>query len=303
MDTQKEAKAMEWKEISCPGCGEKMQAPENRDRIICMFCGKKIFLGPDKGKGGFEPDEFPSRVREVFVGFDAWLERFSYEEYPVAFDDFCRHFGTFLEQLEGGILQQEGAFVRDTIIEQGKALLAQISSKNRLRQTQYRLNSYMAVYLFPAALHIGGEDVRPFCLELAGKWTEVFSDSRIRVADYDTIYRGFKRKLCYITTAACLALGKGEDCEEVRRLKEYRDNFLLKQPQGEILVKEYYNIAPTIVKRIEKSAEGKKHYLKIWNTFLKPCLQDLEQGKKEKCTKRYQKMVEKLMKEYVKDWN
>lgn len=30
--------------IQCPHCGEKMQAPKDREAVICMFCGKNIPL-------------------------------------------------------------------------------------------------------------------------------------------------------------------------------------------------------------------------------------------------------------------
>ncbi len=294
---------MEWKEISCPGCGEKMQAPGNRASILCMFCGRKIFLDGEKGGQPFSPAEFSAQAREVFDGCESWMERFSYEKYPQAFQEFCRDFAPFFEEVEKGIERQEGSTAGDIMIEQADALLKEIPSKNMLRQARYRLNSFVAVYLFPAILYMGGDEARSFCLEVAQKWGTAFSDSQIRVADYDTIYSGFKRKLCYITTAVCRALDKGEDCPEVIRLKEYRDSFLLQQPEGEGLIKEYYNIAPTIVKRIEKSEDAKERYLEIWRAFLKPCLEDLEQDRKAECGERYREMVVNLMKEYVKDWN
>ena len=31
-----------FKEGICPCCHEKIQVPEDRDQIICMFCGKEI---------------------------------------------------------------------------------------------------------------------------------------------------------------------------------------------------------------------------------------------------------------------
>ena len=33
---------MMFKEGTCPKCHEKIQVPEDREQIICMFCGEEI---------------------------------------------------------------------------------------------------------------------------------------------------------------------------------------------------------------------------------------------------------------------
>ena len=52
---------------------------------------------------------------------------------------------------------------------------------------------------------------------------------------------------------------------------------------GEILVKEYYNIAPTIVKRIDRSPDASEIYADIWEKYLKPCVRLIEAGEQEEC--------------------
>lgn len=294
---------MNWKEISCPQCKEKMQAPLDRNRIICMFCGQQISLNGDKAIPPFYPEGFPAQIKEVLSAHETYLARFSAEEYPEAFFEFCERFSPCLEQIKRGIGQQQVVFMTESILEQASCFIRENKSGNRSGQLQYRLNSYVAVYLIPAIIHIAGEEAHTFCTGLGSKWAAAFPQSQIKVGEYETIVNGFKRKLCYITTAACQALDKGEDCREIRRLKDYRDNYLMRQPGGADLIREYYNLAPTIVKRMEKSAKKKELYLDIWTAYLLPCLQDLDQGKQKACGDRYREMMNELTRRYVENWN
>ena len=80
---------------------------------------------------------------------------------------------------------------------------------------------------------------------------------------------GLKKEFyCYITTAVCKSLNKPDDCYELNLLREYRDQYLMGTKDGEIC-KEYYNIAPTIVKRIDRSPDASEIYADIWEKYFK----------------------------------
>jgi len=55
---------------------------------------------------------------------------------------------------------------------------------------------------------------------------------------------------CFLTTACCQYKGLPDDCNELRCLRAFRDNVLLKSEGGYLLVQEYYQIAPEIVEKI-----------------------------------------------------
>ena len=55
---------------------------------------------------------------------------------------------------------------------------------------------------------------------------------------------------CYITTAACTALGLPDECEELQTLRWFRDNVLTDEA-GLALVGRYYEQAPAIVRAID----------------------------------------------------
>ena len=99
---------------------------------------------------------------------------------------------------------------------------------------------------------------------------------------------------CFITTATCLSLGKGDNCYELNTFRKFRDEWLLKQPGGEKLVEEYYTVAPLIVESINSLPEKHKVYATIWSKYLKECLKLIENGKYEKAKALYLTMVTDL---------
>ena len=105
---------------------------------------------------------------------------------------------------------------------------------------------------------------------------------------------------CYITTAVCNKNGKDDNCYELTKFREFRDNWLIHQEDGEHLIKRYYEIAPKIVEAINLQNNSNLIYDKINEKYLKNCLKMIEKNQYEECKKLYIKMVEKLEKEYLK---
>ena len=103
-----------------------------------------------------------------------------------------------------------------------------------------------------------------------------------------------KKEGCFITTATCQALNKPDNCYELTKFREYRDNWLINQLDGEKIIQKYYEIAPNIVYNINKSKDKYKIYQEIWNKSLKKCLGLIELKKYEECKETYIKMVEEL---------
>ena len=104
---------------------------------------------------------------------------------------------------------------------------------------------------------------------------------------------------CFITTAVCSSLAKGDNCCELNMFRNFRDSWLKKQSDGESLIKEYYQIAPKIVKNIEKQTNAKKIYAGIWENYLMECLRLLKEEKYIKCKRLYIVMVQNLKRQYL----
>lgn len=98
--------------------------------------------------------------------------------------------------------------------------------------------------------------------------------------------------LCFITTAVCEFFGKNDDCEELMLLREFRDDWLRKQPDGARLIADYYNSAPLIVSKLKKSRNYSLYCETLLSQFIIPCVELIRQGKNNECKERYMLMVD-----------
>ena len=73
-----------------------------------------------------------------------------------------------------------------------------------------------------------------------------------------------------------------------------RDSWLIKQPDGEQLIKRYYATAPALVKLINKQPNRRAIYRHLNEAYLSKCLRYIEDGKNIKCKELYVDMVEFL---------
>lgn len=103
---------------------------------------------------------------------------------------------------------------------------------------------------------------------------------------------------CFITTAASCALNKGKDCDELNFLRKFRDEHIKVSKEGEELVKEYYNIAPKLIEKIDAEADANNIYANLWNLYIVPSVKEIEQGNWQKAQDIYVMMVVDLSKKY-----
>ena len=104
---------------------------------------------------------------------------------------------------------------------------------------------------------------------------------------------------CFITTAVCNSLDKGDSCLELNAFRNFRDVWLKKQKDGLSLIWEYYQIAPQIVKIINQQTDSKKIYTEIWVNYLAECLKLLHNKNYNECKNMYIRMVNDLKKKYL----
>ncbi|MBR1645652.1 MAG: sel1 repeat family protein [Selenomonadaceae bacterium] len=104
--------------------------------------------------------------------------------------------------------------------------------------------------------------------------------------------------LCVITSAACAALNKPDDCEELNTLRAYRDKMKATNPVVAALVKEYYRVAPLLVKKINAEVAAKTIYSSLWENFIERTYNLILAGENEAATAIYIDMVQELCKRY-----
>lgn len=84
-------------------------------------------------------------------------------------------------------------------------------------------------------------------------------------------------------------------------MRQFRDNWLAKQPNGAKLIEEYYRIAPAIVERLNGSDQRDSLYRAIWSRYILPCVSLAEQNSYESCRTRYETMVQDIKHTILKE--
>jgi hypothetical protein len=97
---------------------------------------------------------------------------------------------------------------------------------------------------------------------------------------------------CFITTAICEGMGKPDDCEELTKLRAFRDAYMLADPKRAKMVRSYYNVAPGIVDCLDSLPdEGKVAYAFLRENYLYPAIALIDAGKNEDAMIMYENMV------------
>lgn len=300
-----------FKEGTCPRCHEKIQVPDDREKILCMYCGQEIRV--DEALGGKKEMDLAAYgdnynralegLKELVRTCYRPMQDFKKHLYEGVFDAFYSGHRRVFEAMEyvyrcGEDRERWLEKMSDCVIEEVRTDLNTYRFKSQKNQRLLDYNFLISVYLVPAILKYPAGVSEPFADLLIERWNKAFGTS-IGKARFDDIESGFHRKLCYITTAVCESLGKGEDCQELNLLKEYRDTHLECTPEGHALVEEYYDIAPTIVKRIGRQPDRKEIYERLYRDYLLPCIRSIEARDYDACQERYQKMVLDLKEQYI----
>ncbi|MCI8599575.1 MAG: hypothetical protein HFJ10_14230 [Lachnospiraceae bacterium] len=228
---------------------------------------------------------------------------FKKDKYPEGFQAYLRKYIEVIDAIEKVYEMEEKPQewlekLAEHLVNAAGEELDRIPKKGKRSEKLIDFNMTLAVFLFPAILEQKGQSAEPLTDLIVEKWNEAFKTS-VGKASYEKIESGFHRKLCYITTAVCESQGKPDDCYELQLLRDYRDHYLLSTEEGEALVREYYNIAPTIVNRIGRLTDSQAIYEEIWRAYLSPCVQMIEKGDEEGCKGLYMDMVYDLKGRYM----
>lgn len=177
--------------------------------------------------------------------------------------------------------------------------LGLIASKRKREIAAMDYNMNMVSYFVPLMGEIPSLRARDFTKKIVDIWNERMPEYKISCSTAAGIESGFKNGLCYITTAVCRSLNRPDDCYELTLLRDYRDGYMMETESGSQIVKEYYNIAPTIVKKIDREQNSAEIYTQIWEQYLRPCVRLIETNQKEACRTLYTDMVRQLAKKYL----
>lgn len=231
---------------------------------------------------------------------------FKRKYYEQAFVKYCAICNDVYEEIDAetkDLSDEERANYIDDLASEFVNIFAseykQITKKGKQMAYTTDHNTPLVVYTFPGIMNHNSNWSKELCDAIVSKWNKVFDSMTLSYGTYADINSGFKTKLCYITTAVCESLNLPNDCDELKALEDYRDNYLFSTQNGDELIKEYYNIAPTIVKRINRSEESKEIYKSLYVNHISKCLEDIENNNYEACKDKYINMVNELKHKYM----
>lgn len=231
-----------------------------------------------------------------------FLGHFSRDKYADAFKTFCEKYADFFKSVNTVYNEESDkmAYVdslADSLIAPIKEEYDKVKKSNK---SNYLIdnNLLLVIYLLPAIGSFKGDFSEDLQNSITTKWNAAFNQ-KIKAGNFEEINSGFKRKLCYVTTAVCQSLGKDDACEEIRLLKDYRDTYLILEPDGKELIETYYDIAPTIVNRINKCENSEAIYRDIYINYIYPCVCFIQSRRLKDCKELYVKMMYNLKSNYM----
>lgn len=299
----------------CPKCKHELTLPSDKATMLCMYCGQEILVKAAAAlietvdSNLMDENEYNEEFAEAcqllpaMLEFENAEERFKKETYKEAFGEYyTTRYRTMMKvekvftasKKQEQLIEQLTEAVLNSVKENIQAL-----PKNEQTKQQTHYDFMMAVYVFPAMARYKGPAMDALADSLVEEWGKCFKDSKISKSTFEKVNAGFRDRLCYITTAVCESLSKGDDCYELQTLREYRDGYLLGSAEGSILIQEYYDIAPTIVKHINRKTEAKEIYQNIYEEYLHPCIGKIEQDDLIGCKAIYEEMVHTLKEQYM----
>lgn len=253
---------------------------ENNPYLLAIASMKQMLSGSSKALGAFNRKAYSGTFQKYY---DSLVPAFN------AIEQLYNNVGdpeTMLRNMAHAIMDETAASIK------GK------SRKNERDNELLNANLMLVSFAFPAILEFKGNSSQPLAEMLNACWKEAFPKTNLQVAGYEFIEKGFHRRFCYITTAVCNASGLGDNCEELMLLRDFRDGYMSRLPEGEQMIRQYYDVAPTIVKHIDRSENAQAVYDGIWNNYIRPCIGLIKEGRDEECCALYSSMVNDLKDEY-----
>lgn len=242
-------------------------------------------------------------MKTLLVEIESPLDGFKKKRYPDHFQAlYEKSIPTMdaIEEVYTSVIEPDAFLdnMANAMVGSAQEKLEACKKKSQRETVMMDLNMSMAIYIFPILLKYKGKSSQPLVDKLMEKWKEAFPKSNLQAAEYEFIEQGFHKKFCYITTAVCETFHKPDNCYELTLLRNYRDGYLASQPEGEALIRSYYDMAPTIVKHINQRDDSRQIYGEIWEQYLSPCISMIENGDPQGCQELYIKMVEDLKDAY-----
>lgn len=102
---------------------------------------------------------------------------------------------------------------------------------------------------------------------------------------------------CFITTACAHFYNLPDNCYQLQTLRSFRDNYLKNEKEGNELIQQYYSVAPSLVKLLNKHPNKENLFREIFLQINAACAL-IERAENVKAKKLYIKVVANLLKHF-----
>lgn len=103
-----------------------------------------------------------------------------------------------------------------------------------------------------------------------------------------TMYDHASMDDCFLTSACVRAKNLPDNCYELQMLRSFRDNYMKNSDKGNLLIEQYYEVAPNIVKKINTLHNQKEVYNYMYETLVIPSLNYIRAGEEIAAMEYYQ---------------
>jgi ribosomal protein S27E len=306
----------------CPKCGEELKVPANLEQFSCLYCGARLTPADltqapaapeplDLGEAEASYQAALARLAECVTRYPGYNRKITKTEFEPAFAAYQAGCQPIFEQLSRGIeplaegqSEKIAAAAERMLDDLEAAWQASPKWKSKMNQAGIMEDDkiIIAIFTVPLVRYLKLPISEEFAVQLQKKWVERHPKSPFYLGDYESISGGFRKKflgLCFITTAVCEEQGLPDDCAELTAFRAFRDGYLRACPDGEALIREYYDIAPGIVSCLNVCGDRHENYAAIRENYLDACYRDLQAGRLEACKTRYTAMVRELERRYL----
>lgn len=104
---------------------------------------------------------------------------------------------------------------------------------------------------------------------------------------------------CYLTSACVEALNLADDCDELTKLRLFRDNYLVLTEEGRRDIIDYYNHAPLVVEAINQLPDKIRIYEQIYHELVLKCVGLIDNGELFQAYTLYKNYVLYLKSRYI----
>ena len=287
---------MNGRTLQCPHCGREFQISEDTGELkVCPFCAQPMEQAVSAVPLGGAARLLPSEAFSTLIRFD----RMSAENYSETFESYRQAVMPALQVY----LKEEAAYGDKAAELFSDALFdgftKQEHSARKTSSRSFDLRFAITTLTVPAILELNTPAAEHAADLFLQKWNAVHKNPVGR-ATYSGIRDGFRKRLCFITTAVCTKLGKGDDCEELQALRTFRDGYFSQTTGGKEKIGEYYLFAPLIVEAVEAFGGAETEWNRIYREYISPCLSALKSRRPEQCGRLYENMMLELENKWLR---